>query len=225
MDGTKILGSANSDYELLNARVASQNVIYYSYIVSYPDSIIKLLRDKGYATSIFHGLQGNYMDLRSAYRREGFDHLFFKEELIDAGVDARPDMFMKQIPDADLFAFALQKTHTPRPFVHFIITITMHGGNPPMSSRFTGSGYTGDSAYYDQALSEYIQNLPKGCTVFIYGDHQSYSGPKRDGTVPFLIYQNNRNLSELQTKIPAQTVFSRCEISLYLRKLFSEIKP
>ena len=124
-----------------------------------------------------------------------------------------------------MFRFNKKYCLAAAPFVHFIITITMHGGNPPISGRFVRSGYASDSAYYDQALSEYIQNLPEGCTVFIYGDHQSYSGPNRDGTVPFLIYQNNRDLSELQTKIAGQTVFSRCEISLYLRKLFSEIKP
>lgn len=225
MDGTKLLGSANSDYELLNGKIASSKALYYFYIPTYPDSLIKLLSDKGYTTSVFHGLRGEYMSLRSIYPRLGFTHLYFKEELEQAGYAAREDMAMKQIPDADLFKFALQKTADKPPFVHFIITITMHGGNPRLSDRFNSPGYINDTAYYDDALAAYIQNLPPGCTVFIYGDHQSYNGPKRNKTVPFLIYQNNRDLSVLQPQIPAQTIFSRCEISHYLKELFTSARP
>ena len=225
MDGTKIMASANSDYELLNGRIASQNVIYYSYIATYPDSLISLLRGKGYEASVFHGLRGEYMGLRDVYPRLGFNHLFFAEELIKAGLSGQPDMFMDQVPDADLFKFALQRATGPGPFVHFIITITMHGGNPPMSGRFPEAGYAGDCAYYDEALAGYINNLPEDCTVFIYGDHQSYNGANRNMTVPFIIYQKGRDLSALQSQIPAQTIFSRCEISNYLRRLFTMDQP
>ncbi len=225
MDGAKVMASANSDYELLNSRIASQNVIYYSYIAAYPDSLINLLRGKGYEASVFRGLRGEYMGLRDVYPRLGFNHLYFAEELAEAGLPKRSDMFMDQVPDAELFKFALQKAQKPGPFVHFIITITMHGGNPPMSGRFAEAGYTGDCAYYDEALAGYINNLPADCTVFIYGDHQSYNGANRNMTVPFIIYQTGRDMSALQSQTPAQTVFSRCEISNYLRRLFTMDQP
>lgn len=225
MDGRKLLGSSNSDYELLNGKIASSKTLYYMHIPSYPDSIIKILRGKGYEASVFHGLKGEYMSLRGIYPKLGFNHLFFREELARAGYAIREDTTMKQIPDADLFKFALQKARGKAPFVHFIITITMHGGNPPLSKRFAAPGYINDVAYYDDALAAYIQNLPRGCTVFIYGDHQSYNGPKRNRVVPFLIYQNDRDLSALQAQIPAKTVFNRCEISHYLKQLFNSAQP
>ena len=225
MTGAKLLASSNSDYELLNGKIASSKALYYMHIPSYPDSIIKILRDKGYEASVIHGLKGEYMGLRSVYPKLGFNHLFFREELAQAGYKIREDTTMKQIPDADLFKFALQKAKEKAPFVHFIITITMHGGNPPLSARFPAAGYINDVAYYDDALAAYIQNLPQGCTVFIYGDHQSYDGPKRTRTVPFLIYQNDKDLSALQAQIPAKTVFTRCEISHYLKQLLNSAQP
>ena len=75
------VGSSNSDYEILNSRVADQNVMYYSYIKDYPDSVVRMLVDKGYQASVFHGLGGKLFNLRSAYAAQGFSVFHFKEDL------------------------------------------------------------------------------------------------------------------------------------------------
>ncbi|MDL2306927.1 sulfatase-like hydrolase/transferase [Desulfovibrio sp. OttesenSCG-928-C06] len=112
------VGSSNSDYELLNGRIAEQNVIYYSYITEYPDSIIHLLAGSGYETSVFHGLGGNLFNLREAYRSQGFEHLYFKEELLEAGY--KPGKYiMEHILDEDVFSMAAAKLRAdsaPRSF-------------------------------------------------------------------------------------------------------------
>ena len=90
------MGSANSDYELLNGRVADQNVMYYSYIREYPDSVIR--EAAAMRPAVFHGLEGNLFNLREAYRLMGFDRTFFKEELTDKGYPTSR-LAMEQVAD------------------------------------------------------------------------------------------------------------------------------
>ena len=80
LDGTKKLASANSDYELLNTREASSEIVHYEQTQSFTDNIILHLQKKGWHTSVYHGYKGNYMNLRETYMACGFDKLYFFEE-------------------------------------------------------------------------------------------------------------------------------------------------
>ena len=219
MDGTKNLGSANSDYELLNTKVAEKQVLYYTYLVDFPDSVMWTLQRHGYATAVFHGLTGRYMSLRQVYPRMGFSKLYFREELQSAGYKIYPDLFMGQVPDGPLLEFAAAHARAAfGPFLHFIITVTMHENPPPeFVGAFPGHAYWNVLSYFDKALGDYVEGLEAGETVILYGDHQSYNGPERSGTVPFLIYTHGENLSR---PLPSPAVYSRCEVSHYLRALF-----
>ena len=219
MDGTKNLASANSDYELLNGKVAENEVFYYAYLVSFPDSVIWPLQRRGYATTVFHGGIGKYMSLRRVYPLMGFSNLYFKEELKEAGLEEYPLLFMEQIPDGPLLDYAaLHARAATGPFLHFIITLTMHAEAPPeFAEGFPGKTYLNSLNYFDVALGRYWEAMREGDTVILYGDHQSYNGPQRSGTVPFLIYTKGKQLSR---EVPAGVVYSRCEISHYLRALF-----
>jgi phosphoglycerol transferase MdoB-like AlkP superfamily enzyme len=218
IDGTKRLGSANSDYELLNTKVAREEVLYYAYLTEFPDSLILLLKRHGYETAVFHGVNGRYMSLRRAYAQMGFSKHYFKEELIKIGYQANPLLFMEQVPDGPLLDFAAGHARSPGPFLHFIITITMHANAPPeFSGGFSSHSYFNALSYFDAALGRYLEALEEGDSVIVYGDHQSYGGPERSGTVPFLIYTKGKPLA---STLPAKVVYSRCEMSHYLRALF-----
>jgi len=219
MDGTKNLGSANSDYELLNGKVAEKEVLYYEYLMDFPDSLVLFLQRQGFETAVFHGLHGRYMSLRRIYRLMGFSRLYFKEELEKLGYKERPELFMDQIPDGPLLDFAAtQARAAPGPFLHFIITITMHGHAPAeFSEGFSGHPYWNALSYFDAALGRYVEALETGDSLILYGDHQSYNGPKRTGTVPFLIYTKGKHLNH---ELPTPVVYTRCEMSHYLRALF-----
>jgi hypothetical protein len=143
--------------------------------------------------------------------------LFFAPEIEQAGYPRRSDMFMKHIPDADVFAFAASQMPQDASFLHFIITITMHGGSMVrMTEDFADNEYYDALNYFDKALANYLNALEDGSIIIIYGDHQSYNGPIRTGHVPFIVYVKG----EEHFFPVSNTVFSRCELSHYLRRLF-----
>ena len=77
LDGTKKLASANSDFEIFNGLEAQQDVVHYEYETSYPRSIIAHLVRTGLPAEVFHGLPADYMNLKAAYRLQGFTRSHF----------------------------------------------------------------------------------------------------------------------------------------------------
>ncbi len=189
------VGSSNSDYELLNGRIADQNVIYYSYIKDYPDSIIRRIREKGYTTSLFHGLGGSLFNLREAYTAQGFDTLVFKEELLRQGYPPS-DAIMEHVLDEHVFTSAANALHPGRQF-QFIVTMSSHVPflDPlPIFDRAGGrfARYVSSLHYLDQCLAAYYARLPEGTLLILWGDHGSdvpypRGFPENNRHVPFIV--------------------------------------
>lgn len=195
------VGSSNSDYEILNRRVADQNVMYYSYITHYPDSAVRVLAERGYGTAVFHGLGGGLFNLRSAYADQGFERFFFKEELVTAGY-APSRYIMEHILDEDVFAAAAEQLQRPLqgrgPQAQFIITMSSHIPFMDPMPIFKAAGgafarYVSSLRYLDQSLAAYYAQLPEGTLLVLWGDHGSDvpyppGFPDNDRHVPFLVH-------------------------------------
>lgn len=235
------VGSCNSDYEILNARVADQNVIYYGYIKEYPDSVIHILSEKGHQPTIIHGLPGALFNLREAYAAQGFDGLFFKEELVEKGYTPS-SMIMDHIRDEDLFAFAAERVSAMRgkgPWLEFLITMSSHVPFMEPLPKFEGvrgafARYIASMNYFDEHFAAYYAGLPKGTLLIIWGDHGSdVSYPEPYGPnsrhVPFMVHvKGNIGWMNGQTGLRTDERagdYTLCELSYYLRKIFRQSGP
>jgi hypothetical protein len=215
--GSKVIASANAEYEMLNARIAHMQVLYFAKVHTYPDSILALMRKAGWHTAFIHGVQGNYMNRRDTYPRLGAEQAYFREELEKAGFPGRSDLFLRHIPDADLLRFAATQIYGKSKIFQFIVTTTMHGACPPMSDFNGNSLYSNLLHYFDNGLKQYVDSLEDGAMVIIYGDHSAYDNAYYSGEVPFMVYVKGRNIS-----FPGlnSEIYSRSEMSHYLRRLF-----
>ena len=218
MDGAKKLASANSDYELLNTRIARDDRLYYQSVSIFYDSIIKQFSARNVSTAVWHGVTGEYMSLRSAYTGMGFSQLNFKEELQNAGLPVQALGFGGIISDNDLLQH-VSKNIPDEKFLYFIVTMTMHFQSrdllPQFASDAHGKFYS-ECRRTDDGLRMLFSALPDGATVIIYGDHKPYfvdSAPE----VPFIIAVKGRNMAHDTETLP---VLTRCEMSHYMRRVF-----
>lgn len=234
------VGSSNSDYEILNARLADQNVIYYGYIKEYPDSVIHILADKGYNPAIIHGLPGRLFNLRDAYTAQGFKELYFKEELMEAGY-APSRLIMEHIKDEALFAFAAdyigktKKESPENPWAQFLITMSSHVPFMDVLPRFHSdsrafSRYVSSMHYFDGHFAAYYEHLPKGTLIIMWGDHGSdveypegYAPNSRH--VPFMVHVKGQSewLGGQSGARPGE--YTLCRLSYYLRRILDQANP
>lgn len=217
IDGVKKLTSSNSDYELLNTRVAYPGTVYYSTLSSYPDSIPLQFKNKGADLAFFHGLY-DVSGMRKAYPLMGFDKLVLREELVAAGYrlnDATP----QHIDDRDLFAYAAKQIPHDKPFFHVIITMNMHdpakNNINPLFKGDADEGFFTNARITDDGIRAYVESLPAGTDVLIMGDHTPYFGP-RSVHVPLILYRTGEPVPMKSPDIS----LTRCEASQYLRRVF-----
>ncbi len=69
----------------------------------------------------------------------------------------------------------------------------------------------------DAALKHYIQSLPDGAIVFLWGDHRSYSSDN-SGTIPFIVYKKGEKNYFDGRDIPDLT---RSNMYYYIKHLFN----
>jgi phosphoglycerol transferase MdoB-like AlkP superfamily enzyme len=149
----------------------------------------------------------------------GFSDNFFFEQIKEQGYKVTSGMFDYNIADYNLMEFAADYAKDKNFYLYFIITVTMHGSVEAKAPAYQAwDGYWRSVNYFDEGLGHYLNSLPDGSTVILYGDHQSYHGPEKNDLVPFMIYIKGQNLSRL--KIPGNMVYTRCELSHYLQRLF-----
>ena len=229
------VGSSNSDYELLNSRVADQNVLYYEYIRDYPDSVLHPLNASGYATEVFHGLEGDLFHLRGAYTAMGFGRACFKEDLKKEGYTEAIGM-LDHIPDRSVFGAALRRLSPGTKQAFFIITMDSHIPFSDVRPEFQAQ--SGSFARYvsalrnvDEALEEFHAALPDGTLLLLWGDHGSDVEYPRDYRpnrrhVPFLahIKSDARWLRHEDGERPASSgqPYTLCELSYYLKRILSQ---
>lgn len=227
VDGVRKMSSQNADYELLNTRVANAMEVFYGFVNTYPDSFAKFFTKKGIPTYTYIGFSGNSTYVRSSYAKMGAQKNYFLEELQKEGFKPDPRTGALGLPphvdDRDLFSFAAASLPHDK-FFSVLITMNMHDPkNAAVTSDLAGEEFAASLAVIretDEALKILLDALPKGTTVLVIGDHTSYHGP-RSKFVPCVIYKKGANLAELEKDIPRDTIWTRCEISQYARRLFA----
>ncbi|HIU16923.1 MAG TPA: sulfatase-like hydrolase/transferase [Candidatus Avidesulfovibrio excrementigallinarum] len=222
------VGSANSDYELLNGRIAEQNVMYYSYIRDYPDSVVHLLAERHPAA--FHGLEGNLFNLRGAYARMGFCQTFFKEELVRAGYPIS-NLTMEQVADGQVLDAAVRYMEQGRGQAVFVVTMSSHiPFMDPWPPFGLGKGlfarYAASLRYVDTCLADMYARLPEGTLLILWGDHSSdipypEALPPNGRHVPFLVHVKGDSawLEGGCRRSVTEPPFTLCELSHLLRRL------
>ncbi len=220
LDGVKLLGSANSDYEILTTRKASEQFMAYDFVKDYSGNIVEKLVEKGYATRMFHNVYGPFMNLQTVYPLIGFQKMHFAEQMGKAGYTHMKEWYAKIYSDADLFDYILTKAQKPAAKAFdFIITISMHEPDYTTHDTKPFSGKFAD--YYracldtDEAIKRYYDSLKEGTTVIIYGDHRSYFGFPTP-YIPFIVHTKGASTPY----VDKDTVYTRTDMSHYLRNLF-----
>ncbi len=199
-------GSSEADFSLLTTSTPNGRVNPFQVRgFSYENALPRLATQKGYRAYAFHGNTGAFFHRRDAYRQMGFDKLYFTEELSPLSVDGSWD-------DQLLDFSAKLLSEAQEPTLHFLITITSHGPfnrlSPEQCELFPEPSdaqqrYLNSMRYVDHALKDYVQSLPKGTTVFIYGDHESSvqgycESRPQPNRVPWFIHQTGNDWSGLQ---------------------------
>lgn len=177
----KINGSCDADFSLLFGALPSDRMAPYR-IPDFPfnRSIVNVLHDRGITTSAYHGVNGTFFERRGAFEEMDFDRLSFREELIDELDLVDPEW---TIEDGKLFDYATRERKNTERFFEFTITGTSHTPYrfsledhereifPESDERdFT---YFDTIQYVDKAIGRYVDALPDGTVVIIYGDHFS----------------------------------------------------
>lgn len=106
-----------------------------------------------------------------------------------------------------------------------VITITMHDDSVKMSKSFHGpASYFDTVRYFDDSLRHFISTLSDDDLVILYGDHESYNGKSKTHQVPFIVYCKGKDFSQYAGS-HEDDVYTRCELSLYLRRLLQLPSP
>lgn len=174
-------GSCDSDFSLLfGARPSERMAPYRIPHFPFDRSIVNVLHDRGYHTSFYHGVNGSFFERRGAYKHMDFDRVAFREEVIDE-LDLKDAEWT--IEDGRLFRLATEERTRNDRFFEFIITGTSHTPFRFSLEDFERSFFPDDTdraytyfdtiSYVDEALGEYVDGLPNGTVVFVYGDHWS----------------------------------------------------
>jgi arylsulfatase A-like enzyme len=143
-------------------------------------AIVNVLHDRGTRTSFYHGVYGSFFERRTAFEDMDFDRIVFREEAIDALNLHDPEW---TIEDGKLFALAAEERIRKDRFFEFTITGTSHTPFRFSLGDFERSffpdhddrayTYFDTISYVDHVLGKYVDGLPNGTVVFVYGDHWS----------------------------------------------------
>ncbi|MEZ4383436.1 MAG: LTA synthase family protein [Nannocystaceae bacterium] len=221
-------GSSDADFRALTGLPPSTDVPTYK-IPGYPyaGSFVERLARRGFEVLAVHGVTGEFFNRRRAYEHMPFSDLIFREELVARAISASESW---AIDDGVVLDYAAARVAAADgPHFALVITATSHipFPLPPAEKVFFPGDATDrfayfDSAHYvDRAIGRFVDALPPGTTVVLYGDHISkmenpdvgYEQRLRDGEgcVPFLIHMTQRDLRGLQTT--ADELALSCELT------------
>lgn len=234
-------GSGDADFVMLNAVPPSPSVMTYS-LVRYPyhDTLPQIAERAGYATAAFHGNSGQFFSRERAFKRMGFDELWFQEELQGEG---RLPVSLWGVRDDKVLAFSqqrLQAPHGAKRWLHYIITLTSHQpfsylepeectflpGAESMADR-----YFNNMAFVDRCLAAYVAGLAQGTLVVIFGDHramveygETHVRDSRLEYVPFIIHRVGERLAAQQasraSSVACSGELTMLDAASYLQRIF-----
>jgi phosphoglycerol transferase MdoB-like AlkP superfamily enzyme len=237
-------GSGDADFVMLNAVPPSPMVMTYA-LARYPYSgtLPQMAERAGYTTAAFHGNSGRFFSRAQAFKRMGFDELWFLEELRDT---CGLPVSLWGIRDDGVLAFSqtlLRKPLEVRRRLHYIITLTSHQPftylEPaeriflPDATDMLGR-YFDSINFVDRCLAEYVGGLAKGTLVVLFGDHRAMvdyggaaDGDDRAEHVPLFIHRVGERLAARQVSRTLPFAYSgeltMLDAAAYIHRLFREI--
>jgi len=203
-------GTSDADFTLLTGSMANGRIAPFK-IKDFPyrDTLPQAASQRGYRCIAMHGNTGSFFFRRPAYERMGFSRIYFAEDLRELGCE----MQNGEVQDEELLRLSAKwMREASEPTVHFIITLTSHG---PFHRLLPGKrelfpdpscqveAYLNSMRYVDCALASYLEALPQGTVLVLYGDHESRvrgygQAPHAGERVPWLIHCKGQNLAERQ---------------------------
>jgi hypothetical protein len=192
------IGTADMDYAALSGGTPSGNLIsYFVPDIDYSAALPRFMREHGFRTVSLHGATGEFYNRRRNFERMGFDEILFREEF--RGRPARHSYWGMR--DQELFRLSGEKLRAARgPEFHFIITLDSHGPFDLITeeekkifpgSRIWQENYFNSLRVLDDNLRDYVEALPAGTLVILYGDHTAgveYADfePAREGNAEYV---------------------------------------
>ncbi len=235
----KVNGSCDSDFALLYGALPSNKMAPYR-IPRFPfdRSIVNVLHERGLATASFHGVNGTFFERRSAFERMGFDRIIFREELIKELDIKEPEWTLE---DGRVFRYATETRKNQDRFFEFTITGTSHTPfrfsleNHPRTffpdQHDRSYTYFDTINYVDATIGEYVDKLPVGTVVLLYGDHWSrvenpaihYNSQLIDefGIVPAVLFRRTADgiepLFEIDQTLAKSATLRLVDVTAWLR--------
>jgi phosphoglycerol transferase MdoB-like AlkP superfamily enzyme len=175
------VGSADMDFATLSGGTPSSRMLSYMIPgLSYNNSLPRFLQQQGYNTVSWHGNNGSFFNRRTNFMRMGFTEVLFEEEL---NKQASLVNSYWGVRDKEIFRLSSEKMHATsgREF-HFIITLDSHGPFDFISdqekvifpqSKQWQQNYFNSMHVLDRDVKKYLESLPAGTLVILYGDHTS----------------------------------------------------
>jgi phosphoglycerol transferase MdoB-like AlkP superfamily enzyme len=213
----KQTGSCDADFTALMGRMPSTRIVSYRISdLPFETSVVGAFNDAGYRTGFFHGVSGTFFHRRDAFEEMGFDVLRFREEYIGER-DADPELWT--VDDGAMFDWATEWLNSSdEPSFMMVITATSHlpfnFETPGMEPSFYPGTTSPQLAYFDAVhyvdaeIGEFVDNLPAGTTLILYGDHFSrmeepelgYEHTMIDGfgLVPVMVHVVGEDVSNMQ---------------------------
>lgn len=192
------VGSADMDYAVLSGGTPSPWVISYEVPgLTYVNDLPHFMKKHGFHTVAIHGNSGDFFSRRPAFAEMGFDELWFKEDF--AGRPVQTSSW--GVRDGDIFKLSSEKMRRARgPEFHFLITLDTHAPFDLINddekeifphSRDWQENYFNCLRVLDHKLHDYVESLPDGTVVILYGDHTAgvtYGDyhSAREGTAEFV---------------------------------------
>jgi phosphoglycerol transferase MdoB-like AlkP superfamily enzyme len=178
------IGSEDMDYAVLSGgRPSMRMVSYLAPDISYTNALPRFMQRHGFETLSIHGANGDFFSRRSNFERMGFDEIWFQEDF-HSRLAVKGNPVPKSywgVRDAELFKISGQKLRAAaRPQFHFIITLDSHVPFDLITdeekeifphSQVWQQNYFNSINLLDHSLHDYIEALPKGTLVILYGDH------------------------------------------------------
>jgi phosphoglycerol transferase MdoB-like AlkP superfamily enzyme len=174
------VSSGDMDYAILSGGTPSKRIVTFLVPnISYTNALPRFMQKHGFETLSFHGGNGQFFNRRSNYERMGFDKIFFMENLREPALQRS----YWGVRDAELFKISSDRlNHATRPEFHFIVTLDSHGPFDLIKeeekevfphSKVWEENYFNSMRALDRNLQHYIESLPQGTLVIVYGDHTS----------------------------------------------------
>ena len=205
-------GTANSEFEFLTgnscAFLPTGSVAYNTYVEEDTDSIIQILKDRGYETIAVHPYDREFYHRCDIYSYFGFDD-FITEEYFAEDAERKKGY----ISDHEVYKMIIsqfEQKDEDTPFFNFTVTMENHTPYTDTTNGVIGVKYDetkyvsskieqvgvhakgvkdGDALFGE--LKDYFSQVDEPTIVVLFGDHHPY--------ISNTVNQNSSNLNE-QTK-------------------------